>query len=89
MKCYLDAWRYVASNAKSASGENAAIASFAEHWTNEEFVKFVHGLAELVDSFGVEQGSEQWARAEAIWARVVELEEDFWPNEGEEKNMRA
>lgn len=74
---------------KTSSGDGAAIASFAEHWTNAEFVKFVDGLAELVDSLDVKQGSEQWTRAEAIWARVIELEEDFWPNEGEEATMKA
>lgn len=25
-------------------------------------------------------GSKEWARAEEIWARVVELEEQFWPD---------
>ena len=29
------------------------------------------------------------ARAEAIWARVVELEVEFWPNEGDEDTFCA
>lgn len=29
------------------------------------------------------------AHAEAIWARVVELEAGFWPNEGEEDTFRV
>lgn len=71
------------------SGDNAALASFAEHWTNDEFVKFVQGWADLVDDFDVGPGSEQWTKAESIWARVIELEEGFWPEEGEEAEMKA
>lgn len=89
VKCYLDAWKYVASNLKNTSNDNAAIASFSEHWTNAEFVNFVDGLAELVDSFEIQRGSQQWVNAETIWSRVLELEEDFWPDEGEESVMRA
>lgn len=33
--------------------------------------------------------SEALARAEAIWARVIELEAEFWPNEGEEDTLRV
>lgn len=33
--------------------------------------------------------SEALVRAEAIWARVVELEAEFWPNEGEEDTLRV
>lgn len=44
-------------------------------------------IAELVDAFDVQPGSERWRRAELIWERVVELEEAFWPVEGEETTL--
>ena len=68
--------------------EKSAVSSFAENWTNAEFEQFVDDLANLVDSLGILPGSEGWKRAEDIWGRVVELEEKFWPEEGEEITMR-
>ena len=44
-------------------------------------------IAELVDAFDVQPGSERWRRAELIWERVVELEEAFWPVQGEETTL--
>lgn len=85
LQVYLDAWRYVASRLPlTASSDNSAVASFAENWTNDEFVRFVNDLADAVDAFNVQPGSPEWDRAEEILARVVELEEAFWPQEGEE-----
>jgi len=57
------------------------------NWTNSEFVKFVRDLADVVNTYGVRPGSQQWAKAEVIWARILELEEAFWPEEGEEMNV--
>ena len=68
----------------NASSVNPAVASFAANWTNDEFVRFVNDLADAVDAFNVQPGSPEWFRAEEILARVVELEEAFWPKEGEE-----
>lgn len=45
-----------------------------------EFQKFVNDLEKLVDLMGIEQGTDGWRRAEAVWNRVIELEEAFWPN---------
>ncbi|EMD35495.1 hypothetical protein CERSUDRAFT_124789 [Gelatoporia subvermispora B] len=84
-KVYLDAWRYVGSLAASTGAAGLpAVTALVANWTNEEFVKFVDDLAELVDSVKIAPGSESWFRAEQIWARVVELEEAFWPIGGEE-----
>jgi len=41
-----------------------------------------------VDELGIFPGTEAWIRAEAIWLRVIELEVGFWPDEGEEVQMR-
>lgn len=46
-------------------------------------------LADLVDNLGIVPGSPVWKRAESIWARVIELEERFWPVDGEEISMNA
>lgn len=69
--------------------DSNAIASLVKNWTNDEFVQFVGDLADIVGAFDVQPGSERWARAEAIYARVMELEEAFWPNEGEEASLAA
>lgn len=86
-KVYLDAWRHVASLLKNVK-EKSAVSSFAENWTSPEFEQFVHDLANLVNGLQIPAGSEGWKRAESIWARIVELEEGFWPEEGEEITMR-
>ncbi|KAF8645406.1 hypothetical protein AX16_007840 [Volvariella volvacea WC 439] len=78
------------SKALSSSSQTAsAIASFAHNWSCPEFVEFVDNLAKLVDDLGIRPGMPAWKRAEDIWARVVELEVGFWPEDGEEITMRA
>ncbi|KAI0918822.1 hypothetical protein AcW1_009466 [Taiwanofungus camphoratus] len=84
---YLDAWRYVASLSTDPTAEGTivpAVAALVLNWTNPEFVHFVDDLADIVNSLGISAGSPAWVRAEAIWARVVELEEAFWPIGGDE-----
>ncbi|KAH8116595.1 heme oxygenase-like protein, partial [Phellopilus nigrolimitatus] len=73
-------------NKSSSQDGNAelAINEFVGNWTNNEFIKFVDDCRVVVDSLGIERGSELWTRAEVIWDRVVELEIDFWPEIGEE-----
>ena len=71
-------------NRRVTESSATAVTSFAENWTSPEFEQFVDDLANLVDSLEIVPGSEGWKRAEGIWARVVELEEMFWPEEGEE-----
>ncbi|KAI0763028.1 heme oxygenase-like protein [Trametes elegans] len=92
-RVYLDAWTYVRSllpNAASAGVEAGsgsslpAVRQLVENWTNPEFVKFVDTLADLVNELDITPGSDAFIRAEEIWARVVELEEAFWPVGGEE-----
>ncbi|TFY81883.1 hypothetical protein EWM64_g2126 [Hericium alpestre] len=85
---YLDAWRYAASvQERSSVSEDHFTRAFVANWTNDEFVKFVNDLAGLVNSFDVKPGTERFNRLEMIWLRVVELEEAFWPNAGEELAM--
>ncbi|KAH7913312.1 hypothetical protein BJ138DRAFT_648068 [Hygrophoropsis aurantiaca] len=81
-RVYLDAWRYVKSkfpqslNAARADEDKTAgaIRALTDSWTNEGFVAFVDELADLVDEYGADK-----KKAEDIWARVIELEVDFWP----------
>ncbi|EPS95654.1 hypothetical protein FOMPIDRAFT_130957 [Fomitopsis schrenkii] len=85
---YLDAWRYVGSlNPVDSEGGTAPAVKALVDRPNAEFVEFVDGLAQTVNSLGIEPGSPAWIRAESIWARVVELEEAFWPVAGEELTM--
>jgi len=92
VQVYLDAWSY-AKNSRNAlllacnDGSGPAVHQFATNWSSQEFETFVNELAQLVDSFGTPPGTDLWSRAEAIWCRVVELEE-FWPEEGEETQSR-
>jgi len=78
-----------------------AIRDLSYSWSsaNPEFVQFVKEIGDLVNdyftpvmvgqSLAGRHASEALAHAEAIWARVVELEAEFWPNEGEEDTLRA
>ncbi|KAE9404570.1 heme oxygenase-like protein [Gymnopus androsaceus JB14] len=75
--------RLAPGKSSSDSRTNAAIATLSENWTCPEFVAFVDDLSGLVDSLGIEPESAEWKRAEKVWARVVELEANFWPMEEE------
>lgn len=91
LQAYLDAWLFARSHAPHATAAGPTtgpVAAFMENWTNDEFVRFVDDLADIVNSLGIEPGSSAWRRAEEVWARVVEVEEGFWPEEGEEDSMR-
>ncbi|KAI0036220.1 heme oxygenase-like protein [Vararia minispora EC-137] len=87
---YLISWRKVKRSLEErrAGAQSGAVATLVENWTNKEFERFVEDLASLVDGFEVQPNSARWARAERVWYRTVELEEDFWPNVGEEKTMQ-
>jgi len=86
-RVYLDAWTFVRAEIQKRNAgrpsTNSPAATFADNWSSPEFVKFVDELADLVNTSDIE-----WARAERVWARVVELEKDFWPSVGEEVSMR-
>jgi formylaminopyrimidine deformylase / aminopyrimidine aminohydrolase len=55
-----------------------AVQQFVKNWTNAEFEEFVEDLAELVNRSGISVDA-----ATAVWDRVLELEEAFWPAENE------
>jgi thiaminase len=93
LSVYFDAWSHVnnsldTSTLRSNDGSIPAVRQFATNWSSPEFEAFVDELAGLVDSFGIPPGTDLWSRAEAIWSRVVELEVEFWPEEGEETQAR-
>ncbi|KAG8216713.1 hypothetical protein J3R82DRAFT_6923 [Butyriboletus roseoflavus] len=78
-----------------------AIRDLAYNWSNAnpDFVQFVQGIGDLVDDYFApvmaaqsvvgRSASEALARAEAIWARVIELEAEFWPIEDEQDQFRV
>ena len=91
----MDAWSHVhkevvkgSLSTPAGSPTAAAVLSLADNWSCPDFVKFVDDLADLVNSLGITPGSPSWKRAEDIWARVVELEEAFWPIQGETQVSR-
>ncbi|EIN08334.1 heme oxygenase-like protein [Punctularia strigosozonata HHB-11173 SS5] len=85
-RVYLDAWKHVASaRMGTASTEPlsslslaTAVDGFVTNWTSAEFEAFVRDLADLVDLCDVPLEA-----ASVVWNRVLELEEAFWPEEGE------
>ncbi|KIL62737.1 hypothetical protein M378DRAFT_165403 [Amanita muscaria Koide BX008] len=91
LQVYSDAWSNINKGLSAVAETNEAkqcVASFAENWNSPQFVKFVDSLADLANSLDIKAGSETWYNAEKIWSRVVELEVEFWPNEGEEVSQR-
>ena len=102
---YLDAWTHVktlAAKSKEEGPTSDAIRTLLDNWTNEEFVKWVDDLTDLINSYvyrllspqthlnpcfrsrlDVKPGTQAWARAEQVWARVLELEASFWPVESD------
>jgi thiaminase len=75
---YLDSWTFASRQTKEERSKG--LDAFIANWSSDEFKKFVDDLEKLVDLLGIEQGSDDWKQAEAIWNRVIELEEAFWPN---------
>lgn len=75
---YLDAWTFASKQTKQQELTNG-LGEFINNWTSDGFKKFVDDLERLVDLMGIEQGTHNWRRAEAVWNRVIELEESFWP----------
>ncbi|KAH7889198.1 heme oxygenase-like protein [Phlebopus sp. FC_14] len=90
------------SKPESSDPTARAVRDLSHNWSsaNEHFKKFVKVIEDLVDEYYVPAMSasttaegQKWrktvlGRAESVWARVIELEEDFWPEEGEEARMR-
>ncbi|KAM5537679.1 hypothetical protein V8D89_008757 [Ganoderma adspersum] len=89
-RVYLDAWKHVKLllSCSQVQGEPGsvllAVQELVQNWTSPEFEKFVDTLADLVNRLDIPQNSVVFAQAEEIWARVVELEEAFWPTDREE-----
>lgn len=83
---YLDAWKHVASLLQQSKLDDtrSAVPSLVSNWTSQEFEEFVNKISSLVNDLGIQPDSDGWKKAEGIWGRVVELEETFWPEEGEE-----
>ncbi|KAJ7293929.1 heme oxygenase-like protein [Mycena rebaudengoi] len=89
-RVYLDAWSFVQRRLELRSSEltevEAPLLAFVSNWTSPEFHRFVDDLAALVNTLTMDGPSKK--RAEKIWARVIELEKEFWPSVGEEVHMR-
>ncbi|TCD71938.1 hypothetical protein EIP91_000070 [Steccherinum ochraceum] len=83
---YIDAWKYVGSlvgpeqPSADPSAVQQAVAFLVSNWTNDEFAGFVSDLEHIVNALDIKPNTKAWTRAEEIWARVVELEEQFWPD---------
>ncbi|KAL2755026.1 hypothetical protein ACRALDRAFT_2106336 [Sodiomyces alcalophilus JCM 7366] len=95
--CYLDAWSGVkarltprADPSQDADG-GALRTQFLHNWTNDEFARFVHRLAaiiddavaELVASGGEGVKAQLLERVKPVWRDVLLAEESFWPAESE------
>lgn len=67
-----------------AGKKEGPLVALADNWSSKEFKGFVDDLAVLVDDIYEGLGPSAWTTATDIWRRIVELEESFWPEEGEE-----
>jgi hypothetical protein len=63
----------------------AVIAQFATNWVSPGNLEM---LTNLVNQLDVQPGTDLWRRVEGVWTRVVELEVEAWPNDGEEDTMK-
>ncbi|KAK0203571.1 hypothetical protein DFS33DRAFT_1487871 [Desarmillaria ectypa] len=92
-KVYLDSWTAVYTQISSSldvtpsTPTRSALLSLSANWSNTEFSSFVDTLAGIVNDLGITPTSGSWKRTEEVWARVVELEAAFWPDNGEEFSM--
>jgi thiaminase len=92
---YLDAWKYVKSLLPPQSDledDTAnAIRQLTNNWTTPEFEEFVQKVEALANRHFARHHhghSHSAVRAmESIWARVVELEGVFWPEDGEDTHL--
>ncbi|PPR06783.1 hypothetical protein CVT24_011283 [Panaeolus cyanescens] len=89
-RVYLDAWKFVNNLQKATQSgtSESPVLAFSQNWSSTEFEVFVAELADLVDELGIVPNTKDWYAAEAVWSRVVELEVGFWPEKGEESDMR-
>lgn len=84
---YLKAWQFAGSESKSSSGGGDAASRavkerFISNWTNEEFVKVVDGLGDLMNELydkEVASLSNAEDKCSAVWTKVLKLEGKFWP----------
>ncbi len=88
-KCYLEAWRFAASQS-SASKAHATDADsgalreeFIPNWTSEAFADFVQQLEQLVNElmetatlYPTEDAQDE---CRALWEEVLDVERRFWP----------
>ncbi|BGP55546.1 hypothetical protein JCM8202_001650 [Rhodotorula sphaerocarpa] len=87
-KLYNTAWRYAASLSPVPSSSrnpsdprtSAALDELVANWTNDEFGEFVAECEREVDKLDLQEGTEQWERAEEIFKYVLYLEQRFWPD---------
>ncbi|TFK32031.1 hypothetical protein BDQ12DRAFT_729029 [Crucibulum laeve] len=88
-RVYLDSWSHVQAqlHQNNLATSNSPVVALTENWTSPDFVAFVNDIGVVVDGLGITPSSEKWKRAEEIWARVAELEVNFWPEDGEELTM--
>jgi len=63
------------------------VAALAENWSSPAFERFVDDIKDIVSTYNVQPGSKQWETSQRIWDRVVELEDGFWPNAGDELTL--
>lgn len=89
-KCYLEAWRFAASNKPDPTAAatlpvdgGALFENFIPNWTRQEFIDFVQGIEELVnelnDSISPSLSEEAQLECRELWEEVLDIERRFWP----------
>jgi thiaminase len=81
-KCYLLAWSYAASKVPVGieDGQKDVMQStFIPNFSNQNFVKFVQRLQDLVDELGEHASPNDIQEAEETWNQILWAEAAFWP----------
>ncbi|KAL8823381.1 MAG: hypothetical protein Q9191_005909 [Dirinaria sp. TL-2023a] len=89
--CYHRAWTYASRQTESAAqspfggggSDTGAVAAlhkeFIPNWTSEQFGGFVEKLASVTDAWAAQAGDREHDTCQRLWARVLQLETEFWP----------
>ncbi|GAA5996622.1 uncharacterized protein JCM10292_003093 [Rhodotorula paludigena] len=83
-KLYNQAWIFAASHKPTDprttdERTSAALAELIDNWTNDEFAEFVKRCEEAVEGLNLQEGTEEWIRAEEMFKYTLYLEQRFWP----------
>ncbi|WP_048146835.1 TenA family protein [Pyrococcus abyssi] len=73
-RAYYEAWKWVKENLK----EKSPYIDFINHWSSEDFRKYVERIEEILNSLAEMHGDFEKERAKKVFLEVSEFELLFW-----------